>query len=163
MCRVYMCQWNGSALVQLMACHIFGAKPLHELYWIIVSTTLMNKLDWHLNQNTKLFIDENAFENNSWEMATILFREWWFKALTGVIQHWNPLCQIGIKNCDSNFFVTLAPWCIHIDVSFLSTSFYWCICQLISVNGSVGFQPCPMTSTIDGNYYINNRNWQKYQ
>ena len=27
----YMHQWTGSALVQVMACHLFGAKPLPEL------------------------------------------------------------------------------------------------------------------------------------
>ena len=26
----YMCQWNGPALVQIMACRLFGAKPLPE-------------------------------------------------------------------------------------------------------------------------------------
>ena len=26
----YMCQWIGSALVQIIACHIFGAKPLSQ-------------------------------------------------------------------------------------------------------------------------------------
>ena len=26
----YMCQWTGSTLVQIMACRLFGAKPLHE-------------------------------------------------------------------------------------------------------------------------------------
>ena len=26
----YMCQWTGSALVQIMACRLFGAKPLSE-------------------------------------------------------------------------------------------------------------------------------------
>ena len=26
----YMCQWTGSSLIQLMACRLFGAKPLPE-------------------------------------------------------------------------------------------------------------------------------------
>ena len=26
----YMCQWTGSSLVQVMACHLIGAKPLPE-------------------------------------------------------------------------------------------------------------------------------------
>ena len=26
----YICQWTGPALVQVMACHLFGAKPLPE-------------------------------------------------------------------------------------------------------------------------------------
>ena len=27
---IYMCQWAGPALVQVMACHFFGVKPLPE-------------------------------------------------------------------------------------------------------------------------------------
>ena len=26
----HMCQWTGPALAQVMACHLFGAKPLPE-------------------------------------------------------------------------------------------------------------------------------------
>ena len=26
----YMCRWTGSTLIQIMACHLFGAKPLPE-------------------------------------------------------------------------------------------------------------------------------------
>ena len=29
-CAAYMRQWVGSALVQIMACHLFGAKPLSK-------------------------------------------------------------------------------------------------------------------------------------
>ena len=32
----------------------------------------MNKLQWNLNQNLYIFIQENAFENVSCEMASIL-------------------------------------------------------------------------------------------
>ena len=38
-------------VVQIMACRLFGAKPL-------------SKLQWNFNQNTKFFIDENASENS---------------------------------------------------------------------------------------------------
>ena len=40
--------------------------------WIIVNWTLRNKLQWQFNQNTKLFIHENAYENIFYEMAAIL-------------------------------------------------------------------------------------------
>ena len=26
----YMCQWIGYALIQIMACHLFGSKPLYK-------------------------------------------------------------------------------------------------------------------------------------
>ena len=54
----------------------FGAcsAPSHYLNqcWLIVNWTLRNKLQWNLNQITKLFIHENAFENVVWKMAAIL-------------------------------------------------------------------------------------------
>ena len=53
----YMCQWIGSALVQIMACCLFD------------------------NQNTKLFIHENASENIVCEMAAILSRGRWVNSL----------------------------------------------------------------------------------
>ena len=45
-----------------MACHMDGAKPLCEpmniVYW-----TLRNKLQWNLDRNLYVFIQENAIEN----------------------------------------------------------------------------------------------------
>ena len=57
----------------LAACSASG----HYLnqYWLIVKSTLKKKLQWHLNQNTKLFLHENAFENVVREMAAILSRK----------------------------------------------------------------------------------------
>ena len=65
----YMRWWIGSTLVQIIACHLFGAKPLSKPMLGIVNWTLGNKLQWNSNQNTKLFIHENAFENIVCEMA----------------------------------------------------------------------------------------------
>ena len=61
----------------LVAC----SAPSHYLNqcWLIVNWTLRNKLQWNLNQNTKLFIYENAFENAVCEMAAILSRGRWVK------------------------------------------------------------------------------------
>ena len=42
--------------------------------WVIVNWTLRNKVQWNLNQNTKVFIHENAYENIVCEMAAILCR-----------------------------------------------------------------------------------------
>ena len=76
----YMLQWTGSALVQIMACHLFSIEPFswsHYLNqcWLIVNWTLRNKLQWNLNRNTKLFTHKNASENDVCEMAAILSRE----------------------------------------------------------------------------------------
>ena len=71
----YRCQWTGSALVQIMACRLFGAKPLSKPmlgYWFF-----RNKLQYNFNEKTNIFIQENASENIVCEMAAILPRERW--------------------------------------------------------------------------------------
>ena len=40
-------------------------------YWVIVNWTFRNKLQCNFNQNTKLFIHENAFEGIDCEMVAI--------------------------------------------------------------------------------------------
>ena len=56
----YMRQWIGSSLVRVMACRLFGAKPLPEL--MLTCWTPGNKFQWNLNRNSVIFIQENAFE-----------------------------------------------------------------------------------------------------
>ena len=50
------------------------SAPSHYLNqcWVIVNWTHRNKLQWNLNQNTKLFIHENTSENIVCHMAAIL-------------------------------------------------------------------------------------------
>ena len=43
-------------------------------HWLIVNWTFRNRLQWNLNQNTKVFIHKNAFEYVVCEMAAILSR-----------------------------------------------------------------------------------------
>ena len=51
------------------------SAPSHYLNqcWVIVNWTLWNKVQWNFNQNTKLFIHENAFENIVRKLAAIVF------------------------------------------------------------------------------------------
>ena len=55
--------------------------PRHYLNWccIFVNWTPRNKFQSHFNQNTTLFINENAFENIVGEMAAILSTGRWVK------------------------------------------------------------------------------------
>ena len=48
-----MRQWTGSALVQIMACRLFGAKPLPEpiLIWFVANWTHVKKNQWNSNRN----------------------------------------------------------------------------------------------------------------
>ena len=52
-----------------------GLSPVRRQ--AIVNWTLRNKLQWNFDKNTKLFIQENAFENIVCDMAAILSRERW--------------------------------------------------------------------------------------
>ena len=77
----YRRQWIGSALVRIMACRLFGANPLSKpmLGYCIVNWTLRSKLQWNYNQNAKLFVRENAYENVACDMVTIFSRGKWVK------------------------------------------------------------------------------------
>ena len=66
----YMHQWTGQTLVQVMAWRL-------NQHWLIASRTLWNKLKWNSNQNTKIFIHENAYENVC-EMSKGRGVKWWF-------------------------------------------------------------------------------------
>ena len=62
--------------------------PTHYLNQcsLIVHRTLRNKLQWNLNRNSKIFIEENAFESIVCEMVAILFRGRWVNHWLG---HWS--------------------------------------------------------------------------
>ena len=64
----------GSVLVQIMAWSRFGASHYPIPCSLIVNWILTNKVQWNLNQNTEVFIQENAFEMVVCEMAAILSR-----------------------------------------------------------------------------------------
>ena len=52
------------------------SAPSHYLnrWWNIVNWTLSNKVRWNRKQNSCIFIQENAYENVVWKMASILSR-----------------------------------------------------------------------------------------
>ena len=49
------------------------SAPSHYLnqWWNIVNLTPRNKFQWNVNQNSYIVIEENAFENVVWKMASI--------------------------------------------------------------------------------------------
>ena len=75
----FMRQRIRPALVQIMACRLFGAKPLSNT--VPFNWTLGNKPLWNFNQGTKLFIHENASENIACEMEATLSRVRWVKGI----------------------------------------------------------------------------------
>ena len=67
-------QQTETPLVKIIACHVFGDKPLQEpmmmyCHYLILS----NKFHWNLNWNWQIFCQEIAFENVVCKMLTILF------------------------------------------------------------------------------------------
>ena len=65
---------NQVSIGQIMACRLFSAKPLSKpmLGYCWLDSGI--KLQWNFNQNTKLFIHENASEKIVCKMGAILSR-----------------------------------------------------------------------------------------
>ena len=57
----YMRQLTMPSLVQIMACRLLGDNPLFEL--MMVKNQLRNIFQWNFTWNSKLFIQEHAYEN----------------------------------------------------------------------------------------------------
>ena len=70
----YMRPPSRPSLVQIIACHLFGAKPLSEPTLAYYQMDLRKIFQWNLNKNTSILIRENAFENTVRKMAAILSR-----------------------------------------------------------------------------------------
>ena len=109
------------------------SNPSHYLNqcWHVVNKTLGNKLQWNFNLNSNVFIQENAFANVVWKMATILSQpqcvnrsswssggDWWLlssvadvgdqggisKTLNLRALKFSPLNKIHISQCMGNMF-----------------------------------------------------------
>ena len=76
----YMRRWNGSSLVQIMACRLF--RPLSEP---VLEYCQLDLFQWNFNRNSSIFIQENAFESVVWKMAAILSRPQWVKM--GIVRY----------------------------------------------------------------------------
>ena len=68
----YMRQQTRPSLLHIMACRLTGAKPSSEP--MLDYCYLRNKLQWNLNQDSNIFIQQNAFESVVCETAAILSR-----------------------------------------------------------------------------------------
>ena len=62
----YMCQWTGPTLVQVMACHLIGAKTLPEPMLVYCQLDSWDEFQWKFNQNFIIFIQQIAIENVVW-------------------------------------------------------------------------------------------------
>ena len=76
----YTRQWIGSALVQIMACRLFGAKPLSEPMLGNCQLDPWEQNLWKSNWNSCIFMQENTLENVVCETVAILSRGKWIKS-----------------------------------------------------------------------------------
>ena len=86
----------------LVAC----SAPSHYLNqcWFNVNCNLANKIQWNLKQNSRIFIQENAFENVVCKIAAILCRSQYVKKLIcsnvpASIIRGLAICYCGDKKC----------------------------------------------------------------
>ena len=63
----YMRQWIGSALVQIMACRLFGTKPLSKPVLGYYRMDPYEHTSVKFESNTKLFIHEKQLKTSSFE------------------------------------------------------------------------------------------------
>ena len=108
----YMRQWTGSALIQIMACRLFGANSDDYINqcWDIVNWTLRNKLRWNFHQNTKFpsrkCIWKYRLRNGGhfvpgevkpsiWRASVCVLGPSWFKSFSCyyMMYGWNP-CRL---------------------------------------------------------------------
>ena len=73
----YTRQWIGSALVQIMACRLFGAKPLSEP---MLGNCQLDPWEQNPVKIQSKFLQENALENAVCKTAAILSRGKWVKS-----------------------------------------------------------------------------------
>ena len=137
----YMRRWIKSVLVQIMACRLSAPSHYLNQCWVIVNWTLGNKFQWNFNQNTKLFIHENASENVVCEMAVILSRGKWVKVITHpypttptpIFCHTNKLVQrsANAMKIHASFKRLFLP-AVHLKGGSLS----WCNANRVSISPS---------------------------
>ena len=63
-----------SSLIQLMACHLFGAKPLPEPIEAYCQWNSTTKGQWNINKNQQTSFKENVYKNAVCNMAAFCRR-----------------------------------------------------------------------------------------
>ena len=117
-----------------MASRLGSAKPLSEPMLDFVNWTLRNKLQWNLNRNSDISIQENVF-GNVWKKAASLFQPQCVNASLGEAgtYHYEVLCAV---NASWEDFL----WC-HFDPNTrpslcLCSEYFW---QLLHIKMSEVF------------------------
>ena len=72
-----MRQWIRSALVQIVARRLFGAKPLSKPMLSYCQLEPWEQTSMKLSSKYKTFIRENAYQITVPEMSAIVSKGWW--------------------------------------------------------------------------------------
>ena len=78
--------WPVSSLVQVLACRLFGDKPLPEAMMTLYQLALKQQI-W-MTIYLKVFLQENIYENVTYEISTILY---WPKYVSDICSILQPL------------------------------------------------------------------------
>ena len=140
---------NNLANWMRVSCWFMCLKKLaitSEYYRNIVNWTLGNKLQWNLNQNSYIFIQENAFQNVVWKMAPILSRPRCVNFEHG------SLGSGKVPNLEKNDMSCPVVWCFLVISHKISLNFgnVGLRSQEPSVNPEIVFKinGCPVTHVI---------------
>ena len=109
----YMRQGTGWALVPIMACRLFGTKPLSKPILGYCELDPYEQISVKFNQNTNIFIQENAFKNIVCETGAILSGGRWVKCIiTGpnCIQTCTLQCLTSEKQLTCYVIILVAIW-----------------------------------------------------
>ena len=107
-------------------------------WWNIVNWALRNKLQWNLNRNSYIFIQENAFENVSSKMVAILS---WPQCVNLIEDGLSSLTYVPWN-------ISLLGWCLCLDRAHHDTLFYFYIMWLILNQACLCGRPRPQSRDI---------------
>ena len=91
----YMHLWTGSALVQIMACRMFGTKPLPEINAGLLS---IGPLGTHLSE-IRIEVQHISFMKMHLKLSSVKWRPFcpWGNELKSATQHWSISCAIPTR------------------------------------------------------------------
>ena len=113
----YMCQWIGSALVQIMAFRLFGTEPLSEPIQGYCQLDSEEQSSVNFNQNTTLYFAKfhlwlpfcpGGLELTQW---LLLFYHFMYDRLCSVQGHHQPLLR---QCCYQQWAMSPSGFCIRV-------------------------------------------------
>ena len=124
-----MRQWTRPSLVQIMACSLSSSSHFLHQCWLKVNWTIRNRIHWNTNQNSIIFIYENAFENVVWKMATILSRR---QCVKQRVRSRSPIGLFRYSVIDGfAFFQWFYMYILVVPVLNINTDFSFIRCQTL--------------------------------